>query len=60
MNALLASFRAVLSAFIGIRKRSDAQVDQSLNPAHVVIVAIICVAVVVASLIALVRIVVGK
>jgi hypothetical protein len=60
VNALLASFRAVLSAFIGIRRKSDAQGDQSLNPAHVVIVAIVCVAIVIATLIAIVRVVVNK
>jgi membrane-associated phospholipid phosphatase len=60
LRKVLAAFLAVLSAFIGIRRKNDAVNDQSLHPAAIVVVALICVALIVASLIGIVRVVVGK
>jgi len=52
----LRSMRAVAWSFLGIRKRSGLEDDmQRLNPLHVVVVALLAVAVFVGALIALVH-----
>jgi hypothetical protein len=56
----LAPFLAVLSAFIGIRRKRDAVNDEALRPAQIIVVALVCVALVVTSLIGIVTVVVGK
>jgi len=39
---VIEAVKAVLSGFIGIRRRSDAE-RAPLNPVHVIIVAVVCV-----------------
>ncbi len=52
----LRTVRAVAWSFLGIRKGSGLQEDmQHLNPLHVVLVALVAVALIVAGLIALVN-----
>ncbi len=52
----LRSVRAVAWSFLGIRKRSGLEEDmQRLNPLHVVVVALLLVALIVGGLIALVH-----
>jgi len=52
----LRSMRAVAWSFLGVRKRSGLEEDmQRLNPLHVVVVALVFVALLVAGLIALVN-----
>ena len=54
--SVLRTFRAVAWSFLGIRKRSALEDDmQRLNPLHVVVVALVFVALLVAGLIALVN-----
>ena len=54
--SMLRTFRAVAWSFLGIRKRSGLEDDmQRLNPLHVVVVALVVVALLVAGLIALVN-----
>ena len=54
--SFLHSMRAVAWSFLGIRKRSGLEDDmQRLNPLHVVVVALVFVALLVAGLIALVN-----
>ena len=54
--SMLRTFRAVAWSFLGIRKRSGLEDDmQRLNPLHVVVVALVFVALLVAGLIALVN-----
>ena len=54
--SFLRSMRAVAWSFLGIRKRSALEDDmQRLNPLHVVVVALVFVALLVAGLIALVN-----
>jgi hypothetical protein len=60
LKSLLASLFAVLSAFVGIRRKSDAEADQSLRPWAIVVVAIVCVLVIVATLITIVRFVLSR
>jgi hypothetical protein len=56
MSNPLRAFRAVAWSFLGIRKGSGLEEDmQQLNPLHVVIVALVVVACIVAGLIALVH-----
>ncbi len=56
-----ATMKAVFWSFFGIRKRSDYEKDSaSLNPVHVVIAALIGVALFIGLLITLVRIAVAK
>jgi hypothetical protein len=55
MQQFLAAIVAVLSAFIGIRKRGAAVDDQSLRPIHFIAAALLCVAILIASIITLVR-----
>ncbi len=56
-----ATMKAVFWSFFGIRKRSDYEHDSAnLNPVHVVIAALIGVALFIGVLVALVRIAVAK
>lgn len=56
-----ASMKAVFWSFLGIRKRSDYEKDSaSLNPVHVIIAALIGVALFIGLLIALVRVAVSQ
>jgi Protein of unknown function (DUF2970) len=50
---------AVLSAFVGIRKRSKANADQQIKPLHVVAAALLCVIVLVVLIVSLVRFIIG-
>jgi Protein of unknown function (DUF2970) len=60
MRSFFAAILAVLSAFIGIRKRGSPSNDQSIKPVHIVIAGLLCVAVLVISLITLVRFVLSS
>ena len=56
-----ATVKAVLWSFFGVRKKSDYEKDaQQLNPVHVVIAGILAVAVFVAVLLLIIRVVVGS
>ena len=56
MNSMLHTVKAVAWSFIGIRKNSDYQNDLGkLNPFHIIIVALLGVALFVGGLIALVN-----
>jgi hypothetical protein len=48
--------KAVLSGFIGVRRRADAE-KAPLNPVHVIIVAVVCVALFILTLVTIVRVV---
>jgi len=54
----LDTVKTVLSGLVGIRRKSDAE-RVELNPLHVVIVAVVLVAIFIATLITIVRIVVS-
>ena len=59
-GSLLQTFKAVAWAFLGIRGRGAHEADiANLNPIHLVIVAIVCAAVFVTSLLFIVRWAVG-
>jgi hypothetical protein len=54
--SLLRTMRAVAWSFLGIRKRSGLEDDmQRLNPLHVILVALVAVALLVGGLVALVH-----
>jgi hypothetical protein len=54
------SMRAVMWSFFGVRKRRDLEADATqLNPLHVLIAALLCAAVFIGVLIAVVHAVVG-
>jgi Protein of unknown function (DUF2970) len=59
VRAFIAALLAVLSAFIGIRKRSAATEDQQIKPIHIVVVALLCVVLLVSLLIVLVRFIIS-
>lgn len=60
MSSLLHTVKAVAWSFIGIRKNSEYRNDLArLNPLHIVLVAIVAVALLVAGLAALVHWVAG-
>jgi hypothetical protein len=59
VRAFVAALLAVLSSFIGIRKRSAATEDQQIKPVHIVVAALLCVALLISLLIALVRFIIG-
>ena len=60
MSSLLGTVKAVAWSFVGIRKNSEYQKDlASLNPLHIIVVALVAVALLVLALIVLVRWVVG-
>ncbi|MGL4231277.1 MAG: DUF2970 domain-containing protein [Casimicrobium sp.] len=59
MRSFLSAIVAVMSAFIGIRKRGAAHHDQQLKPLHFIVAALLCVAILVALLIAIVRTVIA-
>jgi DUF2970 family protein len=46
--------KAVLSGFIGIRRRADAE-KAPLNPVHLIIVAVVCVVLFILSLVTIVH-----
>lgn len=55
------SMKAVFWSFFGLRRKSDFDSDSAkLNPVHIVIAALICVAVFIALLITVVRFAVSK
>ncbi len=59
--SFLATMKAVLWSFFGVRKHSDYENDAAqLNPLHVIIAGIIGAAIFVAVLIVIVKIVVAK
>ena len=59
-GSLLQTFKAVAWAFLGIRGRGAHEADiANLNPVHLIIVAILCAAVFVTSLLFIVRWAVG-
>jgi hypothetical protein len=60
MKQFIGAVFAVLSAFVGIRKRSAANKDQALKPIHFVVAGLLCVAVVISLLVTLVRLVVAR
>jgi Protein of unknown function (DUF2970) len=55
LSRFAAAVLAVLSAFVGIRKRGAAVQDQSLRPIHFIAAAVVCVAVLIALIITLVK-----
>ena len=56
MSSLLGAVKAVAWSFVGIRKHSESQNDTaSLNPVHIVAVALLAVLLLVAGMIALVH-----
>lgn len=58
--SFLATLKAVLWSFFGVRKKSDYEKDAAqLNPVHVIIAGLIAAAVFVAVLITIVRLVVS-
>jgi hypothetical protein len=59
VRGFVAAVLAVLSAFIGIRKRSSANADQQIKPLHVVIAALLCVILLVVLIVSLVRFIIG-
>ena len=55
------SMKAVFWSFFGLRRKSDFDSDSAkLNPVHIVIAAVICVAIFITLLISVVKIVVSK
>jgi len=60
-GSLVQTFKAVAWAFLGIRGRGAHEADiANLNPVHLIIVAIVCAAVFVTSLLFIVRWAVGS
>jgi hypothetical protein len=58
--SFLAAIVAVLSAFIGIRKRGASLSDQGIKPLHIVLAAILCVVALIAGIITIVHVVIGN
>jgi hypothetical protein len=58
LSRFIAAVLAVLSAFVGIRKRGAAVQDQSLRPIHFIVAAILCVATLIAVIVTVVKTVV--
>jgi hypothetical protein len=57
----LYSLKAVLWSFVGLRRKRDFDADQQgLNPVHIIIAALLAVAVFIGVLITIVKIVVAK
>jgi Protein of unknown function (DUF2970) len=59
VRGFIAAVLAVLSAFVGIRKRSKANADQQIKPLQLVAAALLCVIVLVVLIVSLVRFVIG-
>jgi len=60
-GSLIATMKAVFWAFFGVRKKSDYEQDaQQLNPVHVIIAGIIGAIIFVATLLIIVKSVVGN
>jgi Protein of unknown function (DUF2970) len=55
VRSFFSAVRAVLSAFIGIRRHGAAQQDQAIRPVHLLLAALICVALLVGALVVVVR-----
>ena len=61
MKGFLYSLKAVLWSFIGLRRNSDYEQDSGkLNPLHVIVAALLGVAVFIGILISVVKLVVSK
>jgi hypothetical protein len=59
-NSFVKTMKAVMWAFLGVRKRRDLEADAAqLNPVHVIIAALIGAAIFIGVLILVVRAVVG-
>jgi hypothetical protein len=59
-NSFVKTMKAVMWAFLGVRKRRDLEADATqLNPVHVIIAALIGAAIFIGVLILVVRAVVG-
>lgn len=59
--SFLYSMKAVFWSFFGLRRKSDFDTDSArLNPLHVVIAALLCVAIFIGLLITVVKLVVAK
>ncbi len=57
----LYALRAVLWSFLGLRRKRDFEVDQQgLNPLHIIIAALLAVALFIGLLITIVKLVVAK
>ncbi len=54
-----AAMIAVLSAFIGIRKRGASFADEGIKPLHIIVAALLCVGIFVGTLIFIVRLVIA-
>ncbi|NMM27262.1 MAG: DUF2970 domain-containing protein [Glaciimonas sp.] len=59
-SSFLATMKAVLWSFLGIRKKSGYEQDAQLNPVHVVIAAVIGFLIFITMLVMIVKIVVAK
>lgn len=60
-SSFLATMKAVLWSFLGIRKKSGYEQDAAqLNPVHVVIAGVIGAAIFIATLVIIVRVVVAQ
>jgi hypothetical protein len=59
-SSFLATMKAVLWSFLGIRKKSGYEQDAQLNPVHVIIAGIIGFAIFITILVIIVKIVVAK
>jgi amino acid transporter len=58
--SFLAAIVAVLSAFVGIRKRGASLADQGIKPLHIVLAAILCVASLIAGIVTIVHLVIAN
>jgi hypothetical protein len=59
--SFLYSMKAVFWSFFGLRRKSDFDTDSAkLNPLHIVIAALLCVAIFIGLLITVVQLVVAK
>ncbi|NMM38899.1 MAG: DUF2970 domain-containing protein [Glaciimonas sp.] len=59
-SSFLATMKAVLWSFLGVRKKSGYEQDAQLNPVHVVIAAVIGFLIFITMLVIIVKIVVAK
>lgn len=60
-STFLATMKAILWSFFGIRKRSDYEQDaEQLNPAHVIVAGIIGALIFIGTLLLIIKIVVAK
>ncbi len=59
-SSFLATMKAVLWSFLGIRKKSGYEQDAQLNPVHVIIAAVIGFAIFITILLIIVKVVVAQ